>query len=421
LNKYKGENKSNKIFDALVYIIIIATLLMIAPLIHRFASNYSFGSPAALLEGEHFGGRGDLRSRRYAEPVKINLPLASLRETPHGRLNLLAARITDSGSVIMFCDSPSEYSERLGRATRIAVLNAESYANHGGYPYNLDYDYLAFFPRILRWGLDGSIRAGDYVFKDYSDGNIFISNSRTAFLFDYNELRFAAHYALPEGLNIYQAALSNNREMLAIAAEEGFFVREASPDAPLIELIASSSPGGVLITAREPFWSSGDDYIFYKIYADEYIRNAGMTTVTPGGNQQLMALDSTNFIFLDNDAIFYYFSSGSAPYQENLFRCGFFDPFGDRRMTDSMRSQVYYFDIAVSPRGTLLAALSHNGNMTRLIILDIRTKQQVYSALYDAVHSFSFSPNERNFILHGRANGEQVLHAIKIDWEEDTN
>ena len=402
MNKYK---KENKITDALVYIIIIVTLFMTAPLIYRMASHYNLNSPAALNEGENPGERISRIRRRYTVAPPIQVDISELRNTEHGRLNLIAAQITDSGHVIMFCNSPSEYHERAGSATRIAVW---------------DGDNINIFPRILRSGFGESIAAGNHVFKDYSDGTVFISNNRVAFLFDYNELRYVEHFMLPEHFNIYQAVLSNDKSMLAIAAEEGFFVVDTYPmDSPLKELIASSSAAGVLVTARQPFWSSNDDFIFYKNFADEHIRNAGMTTVAPGWNEQLTALDGANFIFLKNDIIFYYFSSGSAPHQQNLFRCGYFDPFGDRRMQDIMRSQVYYFDIAVSPHGTLLAALSHNGNMVRLVIIDIRTKQQIYSGIYDAIYNFSFSPNERNFIIHGRSERAEVLNVIKIDWEEE--
>ena len=413
MNNYR---KENKIPDAIMYIIIIVTIIMLAPLIYRFAGNYNFNPQAGFNEGESSGERAlrNIRNRRRYTVTEKQVDISSLRDTDFGRLDLIAAKVTDSGSVIMFFDSPFENNERLGRAARIAVWDTEN---------------INILPRPLWSGLSSSIMAGRYVYKDYSDGTVFVSNNRSAFLFDYNNLRFAAHYILPTHLNIYQAVLSNSRHMLAIAAEEGFFVSyayELDEDddetfAAIKELITSSVTGGVRITARQPVWSSNDEFILYKIYAGEHVRGAGMTTVVPGGNQQLTALDSADFIFLsdEHNRIFYYFSSGGALHQENSFRGGFFDPFGDRRMTDVMRSQVYFFDIAVSRRGTHLAALSHNGNMVRAIVIDIHTKYLIYSELYDDVYTFSFSPNERNFIIHGRSQGDEVLNVIKIDWEEE--
>ena len=406
MNNYK---KENKILDALIYIIMIATLIMLAPLIARFANNYSLNSPVVLNEGESISERVT-RNRRYTvTETKININ--ALKYTEFGALNLMSAKIADCGTVIMFCESPLEDADRPGSTTRIAVWNSGE---------------INVFERRIRSGLYDSILNRNYVYKDYGDGTVFISNNMIAFLFDFEELKYVEHYMLPDSLNIYQAVLSNNKDRLAVAAEEGFFIYDIYPQgAPLKELIASSSSGGVLITAREPVWAAGDDYIFYKSYADNFIRNAGMTTDSPGGNEQLAGLDSTNFLFIkggadfDNDMIFYYFSSGSEPYQENLFRCGFFNPFGDRRMAEIMKSQVYYFDIDISPRGTHLAALSHNGNVIRINIIDIRTKKQIYSAMYEAVYDFSFSPDERNFIIHAMSEGEEILKFIEIDWIEE--
>ena len=416
--KNKTESRRSEFF---VYIILIVTLVMIAPLIWTFAENHSLGAPLlhAHGEGERHHERIPQRSRRYTV-TQTQVPAYLLRDTRHGALNLLVAKVTDSGSVIMFVEAPRQYSERFGHAIMIAVWdNRRDYDNYSDYD---DYDeQLRFFPRYLRSGLLESFANGDYVFKDYGGGVIFVSNGQTAFLFDYERM-VIEHFMLPQHLDIYQAALSNNKTMLAIAAREGFFVDDVTlPGEPLKELITSSSPGGVLITARHPVWSQNDEYIFYKTFADEHIRNAGVTTILPGGNQQLLSLDSTNFTFLrdDSNRIFYYFSSGSTPYQENMFRCGFFDPFGDRRMVDAMRSQVHFFDVAVSPRGTHLAALSYNGNMIRVIIIDIRTKHQIFSALYDDVYDFSFSPDERNFIIRARSDGAEVLSVINIDWEEE--
>ena len=418
MNKYNDNSiehlpikRESRLSKLLVYIILIVTVAMIVPLILNFADNHSLGTPMMLHhEGERHHERVLQRNRRYTV-TRSQIPLYLLRDTEHGVLNLLAAKITDNGSVVMFVEVPRRYHERFGPAVMIAVWDEQREPG----------EQLRFLRRYLRSGLFESFTSGDYVFKDYGDSVIFVSNGQTAFLFDYEQMTIE-HFMLPEHLNIYHTVLSNNKDMLAIAAREGFFVQDiTSPDESLKELITSSSPGGILMTARRPVWSHDDDYIFYKNYADEHVRNAGMTTVVPGGNQHLLSLESTNFTFLrdENNRIFYYFSSGSTPYQENMFRCGFFEPFGERRMIDAMRSQVYFFDVGVSSRGTHLAALSHNGNVVRVIIIDIRTKHRIYSELYDSVYNFSFSPDERNFIIHARSGRTEVLHVINIDWEEE--
>ena len=399
MNDYK---KEYKIFDTLVYIIMIATLIMIAPLIYRAANSYSFSSPAVTGENENAAERPG--NRRYTV-MQTEIDISKLKETDFGALNILSAKITDGGAVIMFCESPSEITGRAERVARIAVWNGSD---------------VNILNRRIRYGLCESFINKDYHYKDYGDGTLFISNNRFALLFDFEEFASLQQYLMPENLNIYQLVLSNDKERFAVAAEEGFFIYDAQPSEPqLKELIASSVSGGVLITAREPVWTSGDDYIFYKSYTDNFIKNAGLTTDSPGGNEQLTGLDITDFLFLENDVIFYYSSTGSEPYQENLFRCGFFAPFGDRRMTEVMKSQIYYFDIAVSSHGTHLAALSHNGNMIRLNIIDIRTKKQIYSDLFEDVYDFSFSPDEKKFILHARAENEEILKIIEIDWTEE--
>ena len=400
MNNY---NKQNKLLDAFLYIIMIATLIMLAPLIARLADSYSFNSPVALNEGENTGERA-VRNRKYTvNETYVNI--SQLKYTDYGALNLLSAKITDGGKIIMFCESPSDDIGRTGNTTRIAVWDSGE---------------ISVLERRIRSGLYNSMINKNYVYKDYGDGAVFISNPSVAFLFDFEELEFIENYMLPSNMNIYQVVLSNNKERLAVAAEEGFYIYEVSSQGtPLKELIASSVSNEVLTTARDPVWSSLDNYIIYKSYADNFIRNAGMTTDSPGGNEQLTGLDSNNFLFLANDIIFYYFSSGSEPYQENMFRCGFFDPFGDKRMIDVMKSQVYYFDINISSRGTHLAALSHNGNVIRINIIDIRTKKQIYSEMFEAVYDFSFSPDEKNFIIHAKAEGEDILKLIEIDWVDE--
>ena len=151
------------------------------------------------------------------------------------------------------------------------------------------------------------------------------------------------------------------------------------------------------------------------------MKNAGVTTTSPGGNEQLAALECSDFLFMADDSIFYYFSSatgitGMSP--GILFRCGYFN-INERKMTDIMKSQVYYFDVDISQSGTLLAALSYNGNLIKISIIDIRTKKLIYSCLYSEIYDFSFSPDEKNVVVYGRENGRRTLKTVKIDWMEE--
>jgi hypothetical protein len=184
------------------------------------------------------------------------------------------------------------------------------------------------------------------------------------------------------------------------------------------ELISSVTVNEVKMTARYPVWSNSDEYIYYKLYADDNVRSAGITTPAPGGNERFTSLDSTDFLFLNNNSIFYYFSSSSKTSPENLFTCGYFNV-NDKKMVDVMKSKVYYFDIDVSSDGTHLAALSYNGKMVKINIIDIRTKKLIYSSLYDNIYDFSFSPNEKNLIIYGETERKQTLTVIEIDWTEE--
>jgi WD40 repeat protein len=146
--------------------------------------------------------------------------------------------------------------------------------------------------------------------------------------------------------------------------------------------------------------------------------SAGFTNPTPGGNEQLKSLDCKTFIFLNSDSIFYYFTSSNEASLNNTFRCGYFN-ITDRKMTDIMKSQVNYFDVNVSPNGRHLAALSRNGNMIKISIIDIYTKKLIYSSLYSDIYDYSFSPDEKNVIIHGRADNRRNLKVISIDWTEE--
>jgi len=429
------QKKESRSFGALVYIVAIVTAAMIFPLIYELAESYSYTSEKTIGESEVSGER-NAKNKNYSV-IENTIDLSMLKNTEFGALSLVSARVLNSKSLVLFCSvrieldageggeyAPPSYETRL----QIAALKNLRDSEDGGEGYYNAKGDLEIYGRALpaRYGLLESVQSGDFVFTDFGDGTFFMSNSKNAFLFDADNMKMAANYPYPPNYNIYQSAMSNNKEMLALAAEEGFFINNLKESNLAInyydlkELIATTTnDNGVKLTARYPMWSSDDSRIFYKLYADDSIKNAGVTATSPGGNEQLVALDCSDFLFMANDSIFYYFSSSTANTATGpgiLFRCGYFSP-SEKKMSDIMRSQVYYFDVDISQNGNLLAALSYNGNLVKLSIIDIFTKKLIYSCLYSEIYDFSFSPDEKNLLVYGTADGKKSLKLINIDWE----
>lgn len=416
--KYESRLKrENRIFNGLVYFIIITTFITVAPLAYKFAESYFALNLSA-------GGNEKIMSERTAKNKKYNITentvdISALKSTEFGALFPAAAKITDSGEIILLCSGQiekitgaaedggiiTEYEDIL----RIVSVKAGNFEISG---------------RMIRYNFLESLRTRDYTFKDYGGGTFFLSNNKTAFLFDTETMRTMEIYIYPKNINVYNTALSNDKQTIAMAAEEGFFVGSPKESNMVLapqnmkELIAAVTVGGVTSSAKNPFWSSDDQLIFYKLYSDHFVKNAGVTTPSPGGNERLTALDAGNFIFLGNDVIFYYFSTSAEVSAENLFKCGYFD-LNDRKMRDVMKSHVYYFDIGVSSNGAYLAALSHTGTMVKISVIDIITKRLIYSELYSEIYDFSFSPDEKNFIVYGGTDAGKILKVININWTEE--
>ena len=413
MKDYNFQNR--KLINALVYFIVITTVVMLAPLVYRLAGEYSAARLISSGDRESVSERAArIKSFTVAENT---IDISALRNTEYGALGLITAKITDAGDIIMFCSGYVEIAGETGAVTgyenimRIAVMKNDAEGE------------LAVSARVFRNNLMESLRGGDYIFRDYG-GEFFLSNNKTAFLFDVETMRVSQSYSYPRNFNVYHCALSNDKEKLALATEEGFYVavpRESNMTlnaSSMKELISAVTAGGVAMTARDPSWSSDDERIFYKLYADNYVRYAGVTAASPGGNERLTALDASNFIFLDDDAIFYYISPDAASRFGSLFRCGYFN-LHERTMRDVMKSQVYYFDIDVSSGGSHFAALSHNGTMLKISVIDILTKKLIYSSLYNDVYNFSFSPDEKSFVIFGRTETGRSLRVIDIDWTDE--
>ncbi|MCL2813114.1 MAG: hypothetical protein FWD23_00790 [Oscillospiraceae bacterium] len=427
-----SENKTeNRIIGVLVYVIVITTALMLAPLIYELAENYSYDKIS--ISGEKVAAGEKITKNKNYTVLENTIDISELKNTEFGPLTLITAKILNSGDLVLFCsyqvetaaassEAPAQYETRLHIAALKNLKQVQSPDNY----YNAKGD-IELYGRALsaRYNLLDSVQGGDYIFTDFGDGTFFFSNNKTAFLFDAEQMKMAATYAYPPNYHIYHSALSPDKQLLALAAEEGLFINnlktaKAAPNYfELKELISSTvNANGIKMTVRYPFWSSDGSRIFYKLYADENVKNAGLTTTSPGGNEQLTALESGDFLFMNSDLIFYYFSSTTGTNPGILFRCGYFNV-NERKMADVMRSQVYYFDVDISPNGTFLAALSYNGNLVKISIIDIRTKKLIYSCLYSEIYAFSFSPDEKNLVVYGRENGRRTLKTVNMDWTEE--
>ena len=403
---YKKKTKNSKLFDIIIYFIFTATMILISPLIFlmviRFLNiNIAETSDAGRTNQNE---TNIIRARNYSY-IERSLDLSVIENMGY---TLITAHITNNADGILFC-AQETYDERRGEILRI--VNFENHGEIKPYRHFLSNHFLE------------TIRAKEYVYKNYDDGYIYIANDRDAVLFDLENMRLALNYYFPRGYEIYQAVLSNDRTMLALVTSRGLFVDEAADESGMVtypkELISAvENVSGVKTLPKYPVWSSDDEYIYYTLYADTYIKSAGRTPLSLGGNEQFPSLENTNFHVLNDGTIFYYFATSYQTSFENLFRCGYFNV-NDRRMTDAIRSHIYYFDIKVSSEGTHLAALSYNGRMKKISIIDIKTKKNIYSALYEDIYEFEFSPNEKNIIIYGLKDSKEDLRIIEIDWEEE--
>jgi len=397
---YKKPKDSN-LFDIIIYFIFTATMIMLLPLIFiivmRFL-NINIKETADIIKGVQ-GEVNIIKAKKYSY-AEHNLDLSAIKNMGY---RLLAANVTNNADGILFCGEMREnvVTREVLRIVKFKTDGeAEAYKN-----------YLS--NRFVE-----KIKKKEYVYKDYGDDYIYLANDETAYLFDIYEMMTEKIYYLPREYGIYQAMLSNGKEMMALATDKGLFVTDTEFKYPKELITAIENVSGVKTVPKYPVWSSDDEYIYYTLYADNYIKNAGRTPLALGANEQFTSLENTNFYVLSNGSIFYYYSTSYQTSFENMFRCGYFNV-TDRKMIDMIKSHIYYFDIKVSSEGTHLAALSYTGKMKKISVIDIKTKKNIYSAIYDDIYEFAFSPNEKNIIIYGQKRGEENLRIIEIDWIEE--
>jgi len=186
--------KQDKILDAAIYIIAIITMVMLCPLIYVFANNYS-SSNISVQNNKNSSNGAVSKSRKYTF-TENEINISNLINTEYGDLKLVAAKTTDDGTNILFCADSSD-------VLRIAVVN-----NNDDFINGTDENRIAIYKFPLKYNLYQSISAKDYVYKDYSDGTFFLSNNKTAFLFDINNIKITSNYNIPPVYHIYQTSLS---------------------------------------------------------------------------------------------------------------------------------------------------------------------------------------------------------------------
>jgi len=398
---YRHSPKKSKIFDLAIYFIFATTMILLSPLIFMLVMrflNINIQESADMTKANQ--SEINITKARNYSYVEHSIDLGIIENLDY---KLVTAKVTDNSDGIFLC-SEVRQGDSLIEILRILKVEREGETKICN---------TSLSNRLLQ-----KIRAKEYSYKDYGDGYIYLAGNEYAYLFDLDDVSIAERYSFPQEYNIYHAALSNDRTMTALATDRGLFVDDVSGLTPPKELISATiNVSGVKTLPKNPVWSVNDEYIYYTLYADTYIKSAGRTPLSLGANEQFAALENTNFYVLNNDSIFYYHSANYHTSFENLFRCGYFNV-TDRKMTDMIKSQIYYFDIRVSSDGTHLAALSYNGKLKKISVIDIKTKKNIYSALYDDIYEFEFSPNEKNIIIYGVKSGIEDLRIVEINWEE---
>lgn len=395
--------KELKLLDVTVYFIFIITMLLLSPLIFTIILRFSNTAETADANKTGYSSMSVQKEKKYSYTETV-VPLSNLQKMHY---MLIASNVTNEADGILFCREMSD-DEREDGAFRIVKLTKDG--NIKSYRYHLPMQFVQ------------EIKDKNYIFKDYGDGFIYLSDSENAYLFDVGfgteTITLAETYSFPVGNTIYQAVLSNDKTKMALATEKGLFISDAKMTY-IKELISSvETVNGIKTLPKNPVWSAGDDHIYYTLYADGYIKNAGRTPLSLGGNEQFTSLENTNFYVLNDGSIFYYYSTNYQTGYENLFKCGYFNA-TDKKMTDMIKSKIYYFDIKVSSAGNCLAALSYNGKLKKISIIDIKTKKTIYSSIYEEIYDFAFSPNEKNIIIYGRKDKKDDLRIVEMNWTEE--
>ncbi|GHU35229.1 hypothetical protein FACS1894105_03500 [Clostridia bacterium] len=383
--------------DALICLIILGTFALAAPFLRKYAENITPGM--AEKNADPMSSSVSTRTREY-NVTSFDVDITVLLDENGYRITPLAAKPFEGGTLI-FCRGTA-VSAGTASSNRIRAV----FVSSDGKTKLLDhFSYEAQFVEAFE--------SGQYIYEDRGEGKFFISSGKAAFIYDTAKETRVNAYVYPQEFTVIHSALSHSGAYLAIAANEGLFILDTASNT-VKELVASSSVSSVPLVPKFPLWSPDDGNIYYSMYAGDRVKNAGMCATLPGANEQLTGLDSTNFTFLQNGSLFYYYSQSSETELEDLFRCGYYN-LAERRAADVMKSKAYYFGVGISQNGTHLATLSNNGNMVKFAVSDITSKKTIVTALFDEVYDFAFSPDENSVTVRARNGVSMVARVIQID------
>lgn len=400
------ENKNNDSFSLLsIGIIIIITLILLVPLVAEVRDKIPFFSLKSDTNPKTSAVGEELPKKTY----KTNVKYIGFSFPGKGEAELLAVKARNNGEIIFIYNEETEY---YGSSVRIMKKSISS-SEDGEEIIPLVSSY--YFPETFC----DSIKEGNYTYIDFEDDYIFISNNKSGYLINAVTMKVEKLYRLPKEYNIYQSALSGGRDKIAFTAESGLYISDCDFE-NIKELVSTVyTLNNTVITSQFPVWAKDDEYIFYRLYVNGKMNGIGKTSASPGNNRQHTGIGNLRFEFQSGDKIFYHQSSNSATDFENQFICGYFD-LETKEMKVKIKSSVYYYDIMTGNDGNFIAALSNNGLLKKLNIIDIYSKKIIYYDLFDYITEFCFSPDETKLIIRAVKEGEDILTLVDI-YESDSN
>jgi len=100
--------KEGRFLNALVYLIVIITIAMTAPLIIKFAGDYS-NSRTAAPNNKEVVNEINSKNRKYAVSENtVDISWLESEEFDGLELELIKAKVADGGDALLFCSSQAE-------------------------------------------------------------------------------------------------------------------------------------------------------------------------------------------------------------------------------------------------------------------------------------------------------------------------
>lgn len=400
MNKINKKNKNNDRFPSVsIGVIIIITLLLLVPLIAEVREKIPMFSLKRDIDPKTSAVKEESSNKIY----KTNIKYIAFSLPGNTDAELLTVRARNNGEIVFIYQEEEEYYGNVVRMMKNSIGDRDGEEVISSLVSNY------YFPKTFY----DSIKEDNYTYIDFADDFIFLSNNKAGYLINAVTMKREKLYKFPQEYNIYQSVLSGNREKIAFTAESGLFISDCDFE-NIKELVSTVyTLNNTVITSQFPVWAKNDEYIFYRLYVNGNMNGIGKTSVSPGNNRQHIGIGNMRFEFLSGDRIFYHQSSNSATGVENQFMCGYFD-LDTKEMKDKIKSSVYYYDIKTGNNGNFIAALSNNGLLKKLNIIDVYSKKIIYYELFDDIIEFCFSPDETKLIIRAVKDGEEVLILVDI-------